>query len=45
MHAQLTSSEREHIGNALHKRLLKNFDEPSYQKKWLALITDQKPSA
>ncbi|ORU91881.1 MAG: hypothetical protein A6F70_00925 [Cycloclasticus sp. symbiont of Bathymodiolus heckerae] len=37
--AQLTSYEREHIGNALHKRLLKNFDEPCYQKKWLELIT------
>ncbi|MEW5057959.1 MAG: glycosyltransferase family 4 protein [Cycloclasticus sp.] len=36
---QLTSNEREHIGNALHERLLKKFDEPSYQKQWFDLIT------
>jgi len=35
---QLTTAERESIANALHKRLLKHFDEPSYQKNWFKLI-------
>ena len=36
---QLTPSKRKNIGNALHERLLKNFDEPNYQKQWLNLIS------
>jgi len=37
--AQLTPNQRDEIGNALYERLLKNFDEPDYQKKWSELIT------
>jgi len=36
--AELTNEQREAEGIALHKRLLDEFDEPIYQKKWLALI-------
>jgi len=38
-HTQLTSTEQENIGDALHERLLKKFDEPTYQKQWLQLIS------
>lgn len=40
--AKLSNNEREKEGNALYNRLLDQFDEPAYQKKWLALIKKQK---
>jgi len=36
---ELTNGKREEAGQALYNRLLNEFDEPCYQKKWLELIT------
>ena len=35
---ELTNGKREEAGQALYDRLLNEFDEPIYQKKWLGLI-------
>ncbi len=36
--ANLTDDEKRKEGDALYKRLLDQFDEPCYQRKWLELI-------
>jgi len=40
-HAKLTLEERQQKGNALYKRLIKQFDEPIYKEKWLTLIKEK----
>lgn len=39
--ARITPEEREKEGEALYNRLLNQFDEPIYQKKWLTIIKEQ----